>query len=213
VNAQLRALSDAGHEITSHGHSHTSLTQLNPPSLKQELEQSKDMLEQLTGRPVLGFRAPNFSITDPAIDAIAAAGYQYDSSVYDVPWHPGYGKLLHQKMGDKPYRLSNGLLELPLSIWRKSALSIPMAGGAYMRHFPPGLFKKAAAQLARAGYFHFYMHPWEFDQHHPIPPRLGWVDRVRHFRNLSSMPSRITSLSAKMQFTSIAHFIDEHPTT
>ena len=213
VNAQLRAMSDAGHEIASHGHSHTSLGQLNPLSLKQELEESKDMLEQLTGCPVLGFRAPNFSITDPAIDAIAAAGYQYDSSVYDVPWHPGYGKLLHQKMGNKPYRFSNGLLELPLSIWRKSGLSIPMAGGAYIRHFPAGLFKKAAVQLARAGYFHFYMHPWEFDQDHPIPPKLRILDRVRHFRNIKQLPHRLDALSSKMQFTSIAHFIGEQPTT
>jgi polysaccharide deacetylase family protein (PEP-CTERM system associated) len=213
VNTQLRALSDAGHEIASHGHSHTSLNQLSAHKLKDELESSKTMLEQLTGRPVLGFRAPNFSITDDAIAAISAAGYKYDSSVYDVPWHPGYGKLTKEKMGNKPYRLSNGLLELPLSIWKRSGLSIPMAGGAYLRHFPFGLFKRAACQLGQSGYFHFYMHPWEFDQSHPIPPRLGWVDRVRHFRNLSSMPSRITSLSAKMQFTSIAHYIDEHPTT
>lgn len=213
VNAQLRTLSDAGHEIASHGHSHTSLNQLSALDLKDELEKSKAMLEQLTGRPVLGFRAPNFSITDEAIAAIAAAGYQYDSSVYDVPWHPGYGKLIHDTMGNKPYRLSNGLMELPLSIWKKSGLSIPIAGGAYLRHYPFGLFKRAAMQLVQAGYFHFYMHPWEFDLAHPIPPRLGWVDRVRHFRNLSNMPSRITSLSGKMQFTSIAQFIAEQPTT
>lgn len=210
INLQIRRLSDAGHEIASHGHSHAILDTLTEVELRHELAGSKDRLEQITGKAIRGFRAPNFSITDRAIELIAESGYEYDSSVYHVPWHPNYGKLIAYPMGRKPYQFQNGLLEFPLSIWEKLGMSIPLAGGAYVRHLPFGMYKRAAGELTQQGYFHFYIHPWEVDRDHPVPPKLGWIDRVRHFRNLTSVPERINTLSTQISFTSIAAYMADH---
>lgn len=203
VNLILRTLSEEGHEIASHGHSHKSLNLLNNQELLNELRYSRTFLEDLIGKPVVGFRAPNFSITDQAIDCLLEAGYVYDSSVYNVPWHPSYGRLEKLPTKSIPYHLPNGLIEFPLSVWKRAGFSIPLAGGAYLRHFPFSLFKAGAGQLAKQGYFNFYIHPWEVDHSHPIPPGVKWVDKIRHFRNLEKVFPRIQVLRESLVFKSI----------
>jgi len=203
VNNVLRRLSDEGHEIASHGHSHSSLNLLSHQDLLNELKYSRVFLEDLIGKSVVGFRAPNFSITDQSIDMLLEAGYVYDSSVYNVPWHPNYGRLESLPIKSIPYQLPNGLVEFPLSVWRKGPFPIPLAGGAYLRHFPFALFKLGAAQLAAQGYFNFYVHPWEVDLKHPVPPGLNWIDKIRHFRNLKQVLPRIQSLRESFLFKSI----------
>lgn len=209
VNKKLKDLNSDGHEIASHGRSHKNLYELNSQELKCELIDSKKALEDLTGCPVIGFRAPNFSITDAAIEALLDAGYKYDSSVYNVGWHPAYGRLRQHPMKTTPYLFSSGLKELPLSVWEAGNLSIPISGGAYLRHFPFLFFKQIARRLMKTGYFHFYIHPWEIDQSHPVPPKLGLKDRLRHFRNIDKVLYRIEHLSQEIQFRTIKDYIEK----
>lgn len=207
INQLLRKLADDGNEIASHGVSHKSLHELNDKQILAELKESKEKLEQVTGKPVLGFRAPNFSITDEAIDLLPEAGYQYDSSVFKVNWHPAYGKLKRHAVKDLPYQFSNGLIEMPLSTFGTRGLSIPVAGGAYFRHIPFGLYQRMSYSLAAKGYFHFYIHPWELDLQHPHPPKIGRIDKIRHFRNLHKVPERLDILADQLQFESIEAYL------
>ena len=207
INDLLRQLSDSGNEIASHGVSHKSLHQLNRQQILQELKESKDKLEQIAGKQVTGFRAPNFSITDEAIDCLPEAGYSYDSSVFNVKWHPSYGRLINHPIQATPYTFTNGLMEMPLSTFGPDAFSIPVAGGAYFRHLPFGLYKRMACSLAARGYFHFYIHPWEVDPEHPFPPSIGYFDKIRHYRNLDKVPGRLDQLAEQLQFESIATFL------
>ena len=207
INQLLRKLADNGNEIASHGVSHKSLHKLNGKQILAELKESKEKLEQVTGKLVMGFRAPNFSITDEAIDLLPEAGYQYDSSVFNVKWHPAYGRLKQHHIQSKPYAFQNGLREMPLSTFGPDFFSIPVAGGAYFRHLPFGLYKRLANSLAEEGYFHFYIHPWELDLQHPRPPEMGWIDKIRHFRNLDKVPERLDILADQLQFESIEGYL------
>ncbi|HYM81816.1 MAG TPA: polysaccharide deacetylase family protein [Candidatus Limnocylindria bacterium] len=77
----LRALEDAGHEVASHSHSHPMPFVRVPRSrLDAELLESRRQLEDATGRPVIGFRAPNWDVSARAVASLVRAGYRYDAS-------------------------------------------------------------------------------------------------------------------------------------
>jgi polysaccharide deacetylase family protein (PEP-CTERM system associated) len=204
VLRQLAALALEGHEIASHGHSHTNLHLLSKTALKAELLQSRSVLEQATAAPVIGFRAPNFSITDGAIALLEEVGYTYDSSLNNVRLHKGYGRLQQHALHPKPYLIRPGLWEIPLSTYPIASWNLPVAGGAFLRHLPFPLFKQAAIQLARQGYYHFYLHPWEVDLAHPQLPGMRLLDQMRHYRNIKKVPQRLSYLAQKLRFVSIA---------
>jgi polysaccharide deacetylase family protein (PEP-CTERM system associated) len=60
----VREIHNRGHEIASHGYGHLMCKQMAPQELEVDLKKSKKILEEITGRPIIGFRAPNFSISD-----------------------------------------------------------------------------------------------------------------------------------------------------
>src|SRR5689334_4258747 len=53
----VRSLAQAGHEIASHGTDHRRATQQSPAEFRESVRRSKNVLEDLVGRPVLGYRA------------------------------------------------------------------------------------------------------------------------------------------------------------
>ena len=70
-----------GHEIGTHGFSHTLIYNQAPELFQQELTRAIRFLEDLTGKKVLGHRAPFFSITKEslwALDILGELGIKYD---------------------------------------------------------------------------------------------------------------------------------------
>jgi polysaccharide deacetylase family protein (PEP-CTERM system associated) len=208
-HALLRSLTDKGHEIASHGHSHRSFTTLSLKEIEEELVLSKKILEDITGKQVVGFRAPNFSITDDTVELLVQKGYQYDSSVFSVRFHPTYGKLKRFSIKNKPYLIHPNLMEYPLSVLSIGPLQIPWAGGAYFRHFPANLFISGVKSLLQSGYYHFYIHPWEFDASHPVPAKMKPIDHLRHFRNIPRNKLMVAKLFNRFPFGSIAQQMEQ----
>ena len=199
----LKLIVERGHEVASHGMTHTNLTSLDAKTLEWELKESKRILEDTVNQAVRGFRAPNFSITDAAIYALGEAGYEYDSSVFPITGRKGYGKLNELPMDTRPYRFENGLLEYPLTTTALGPIQIPIAGGAYFRHFPFEWLLKRIDKAVKDGYFHVYIHPWEIDEKHPLVGGIRALDRIRHYRNLDKMQDRIQQIFSKYSFNSI----------
>src|ERR1700723_2604631 len=52
----IREIARAGHEVGTHGYSHTPFYQLTPDAFRAELKHSITLLEDATGQPVLGHR-------------------------------------------------------------------------------------------------------------------------------------------------------------
>lgn|GEM_PF-827227 len=204
----LRSLSDMGHEIASHGHSHRSFTGLTTNEIREELMLSRNILQEITGKQVQGFRAPNFSITDETVDLLVETGYRYDSSLFKVRLHRGYGRLERYPVQSTPYMIHPELMEFPLSVLPWGPWQIPWAGGAYFRHFPRSLFLAGVKELVRSGYYHFYIHPWELDTTQPHPNGMRWIDRLRHFRNISRSSSMIGTMLTNHPFGSIAQHLE-----
>src|SRR5205814_6222554 len=58
----VRRIAEAGHELASHGYDHTRADQLTTASFREDIRRTKGVIEELAARPVLGYRAPTFSI-------------------------------------------------------------------------------------------------------------------------------------------------------
>ncbi len=75
-----------GHEIGSHSLTHPiPFASLPAARLERELRESRERLEQVTGRAVVGFRAPGWDVDAATLEAIAEAGYRYDASILASP--------------------------------------------------------------------------------------------------------------------------------
>lgn len=183
----VREIAEMGHEVASHGFGHDICSRLGPKEMRQDLLRSKSLLEDITGSPVLGYRAPNFSITPRVLDLVREAGYGYDSSYNSFSSHGRYGRL---NLSGCPRQgacveIATGFYEVPVSNLRIRNRILPLGGGGYFRLFPSTLFRQGIrAVLNQEHAFVFYAHPWEFD---PDQPRVtnvpAWL-RFRHYVNL-----------------------------
>jgi len=113
----VREIQKRGHEVASHGFNHNLCNKESSHNLKQDLLDSKKLLEDIISAPVLGFRAPSFSISDDTLKVIEECGYLYDSSFNSFAMHGRYGKILLNSYTKKglSYRVSNNFFELPIS--------------------------------------------------------------------------------------------------
>jgi polysaccharide deacetylase family protein (PEP-CTERM system associated) len=204
--AMVQAIARAGHEIASHGWDHRRVTQQTPEEFRVSVRRAKDALEALVGRPVLGFRAPSFSIVagrEWALDILLEEGYRYDSSLFPVR-RPGYGYAAGAR---DPYwleRPAGRLAEVPPATLAVAGQNLPAGGGAYFRLFPFALVRAALRACERRGVpGTFYIHPWETD---PAQPRVAvpWTTRVRHYGGLGRTVRRLERLLSEFRFTSIA---------
>ena len=85
--AIVEAIQSAGHEIASHGFGHEPLTRLTVGDFIDDVRRSRQVLEDVTGGAIAGYRAPGYSIgpkTLWALDALEGLGFAYDSSVYPL---------------------------------------------------------------------------------------------------------------------------------
>jgi peptidoglycan/xylan/chitin deacetylase (PgdA/CDA1 family) len=74
---EIRTLCVGGIEIGSHSHTHADLTRLDQRESDRELEQSRDALGEIVGRPVRGLAAPFGRANTALAQRAAQAGYQH----------------------------------------------------------------------------------------------------------------------------------------
>lgn len=199
----VRAISHCGHEVASHGYSHRRIYKQTPDTFREETRRGKAILEDLTGEPVLGYRAASCSITAEnlwALDILQEAGFVYDSSIYpihhDLYGMPGYERFPHRLEGH-----GDGLIEFPLSTIQVRNVSLPIAGGGYFRLFPYAFTRWGITRLNRQEErpVAVYLHPWEID---PQQPRIraGIRSRFRHYLNLHRTQPRLCNLLQDFHF-------------
>jgi polysaccharide deacetylase family protein (PEP-CTERM system associated) len=208
----VRDIVGGGHEVGCHSWDHRRVHRFTPESFRTDLRKAIKILEQAAGVPVVGFRAPTFSVTREtgwAIDVLAEEGIRYDSSVFPVR-HDRYGVPDAPRF---PYRVRGGrreLLEFPPATFGMGPVNLPAAGGGYFRLFPPAVMRAAVAQADRhpAGAAVLYFHPWEFD---PGQPRLP-LRRASAFRTYVGIPrarARLKRLLARYGSRPLIEAADE----
>ena len=175
----VRRIRDHGHEVATHGHSHRPVDRMLPEEFREDLRRSRASIEQALGETVLGYRAPDFSISSSAYWALAILaeeGLRYDSSIFPFAG-PRYGV---REAFPRPFRIiasrSSHVIEFPLTTITRLGRRLPAAGGGYFRVFPYGVTRRAIRSLNRDGVAATsYFHPYEIDADeigqcpHPIP--------------------------------------------
>ena len=202
----IREIASGGHEIASHGYGHHFIYKLTPDQFREDLQRSIAILEPLADRPVVGHRAPYFSITPKsewALDVLCECGVHFDSSLFPVVnYRYGFPDAPREIHPVRP-----GLVEFPLSTFRLGGRNIPIAGGAYFRLFPYTFTKYGLRRINRSGQAAvFYIHPWELDPDHP---RLNLAARIRvpHYRGLSQTVPRLRNLLRDFRFGTVGQVL------
>ena len=201
----VRDIAAHGHEIACHGYSHRLVYEQSPQEFYQETHRAKNLLQEITGSAVLGYRAASYSIVREslwALDILVELGFVYDSSIFPVR-HDRYG--IHDAER-APHRMATPtgkyIVEWPLATARILGFRLPVAGGGYFRLFPYGLSRWGLASINRRELrpFVFYLHPWEID---PAQPRVSasWLSRFRHYTNLGKCEERLRRLLAEFRFS------------
>ena len=88
----INEIQEEGHEIGSHSFSHIDLRKTSKIEIEKDLIKSFDVLENVTGEKVIGFRAPFFSIdsNNSWVLSFLRKHVKYDSSIFPVK-SPLYG--------------------------------------------------------------------------------------------------------------------------
>jgi polysaccharide deacetylase family protein (PEP-CTERM system associated) len=211
----VREAAARGHEIASHGYSHQLVYRLTAPEFFKDAADSKKILDDLSGRPVRGYRSSGFSVTEGTpwfFDKLAEAGYQYDSSVFPAP--RGHGGLRSGRFA--PYVVpdcSPRLVEFPISVERVLGKPLCFFGGGYLRLFPYSLIKKMGRRVLSQGRpVFFYVHPREIDPEHPRLP-MGFTRKFKSYVNLRSTEEKIRRIMADFELTTFEALIRDNPGT
>lgn len=185
-----------GHELASHGRNHIRAYDQSPQEFTEDVRTTKQLLEDVSGVEVRGYRAASFSIDERnlwAYDCLAEAGYRYSSSIYPVQ-HDHYG------MPNAPrfsfYAHSSGLIEVPISTVKLMNRLWPSGGGGYFRFFPYAISKQLIQTVnnkeKRSAIF--YLHPWEIDPDQPRQNNIPLKTKFRHYVNLQHTYGRLEKL-------------------
>ena len=206
----VRRIHANGHEIATHGYGHHLVYEQTPDEFRADLQRSLDILQNITGEKILGYRAPSFSIWAEsvwALDILQEFDLRYDTSIY--PAEP----LIHSRYGwpdapKAPYLIREGLWEFPMTVVHWLGRDFPIGGGGWFRHYPYFLTKLGLNKVNKAGRpVMVYLHPWELD---PDQPHLNTSQfkQYLHYHNLSKTAGRLRKLLRDFEFGPIREVLD-----
>lgn len=202
---------ERGHEIASHGYGHRLVYEQSRDEFVEDIRRSRLLLEDIVGVPVVGYRAPGFSSTADTpwfFDALAEAGYQYDSSIF--PAHRTHGGIPDGRRD--PYRVNGeGILEMPVTVANFLGRGMCFFGGGYLRFFPYWLiYRKVNEVLAEGRPVVFYIHPREIDPAHPRLP-MKPSRAFKSYVNLESTEPKIRRILQDFPVTTFQQVISNFP--
>ena len=139
----VRALAGAGHEIANHSWTHRyDLVRCSADEQRDEVARTQARLTEVTGATPTGFRAPGYTVDAGLLSVVSAAGFAYDASVFPCPAYYAAKAVaiaakrvrgarsasvlgspavltapaVPYRLGDRPWRRGEGLLEVPMSV-------------------------------------------------------------------------------------------------
>ena len=182
------------HEIALHGYYHNLVFRQKPLEFRKEVEYSKKLLEDIYRTKIIGFRAPNWSIFPScswALEILRDLNFLYDSSMNE-------GIFKRNK-----YKIPKDLLEVPRSTIDILYVSMPFAGGFFLRAYPYWLTRYL---IRRKNYKNeealVYTHPWEIENKQVLP-RLSFLNEIKSSFRLSCTRNYLLNLLKDFKFNSI----------
>lgn len=208
----VKKIYENGHEIASHGYAHQLVYKQTEKEFYSDVKKSKELLEDIIGDKVIGYRAPSWSIIDKslwALDILEDVGFRYNSSIfptknflYGIPYAP---RFMHDcKIYNRP---NNTIINIPpstISIMKK--LNVPFSGGFYFRALPYWFIKRCTDSVNKQSQpTIFYLHPREID---PKQPRLklGAKEALIHYYGLNNCYKKLEKILSGYEYVTIRDF-------
>lgn len=206
----IRRIADSGHEIACHSMWHRLVYELKPEEFREDTATAKQILEDICGKQVYGYRAPSFSITKAswwAFEVLAELGFTYDSSIFPVN-HPNYG------LSDAPcsaFRVdtpAGAIIEFPMPTLQIGRRRAPIGGGAYLRILPYWYTRWGLQSInARENRpVCVYLHPWELDTEQPRM-KASLTARLRHYIGLGGTEKKLRNLLRDFEFVPLVDIV------
>ena len=201
-----------GHEVASHGWAHRLVYEMSREEFGADAKKSRELLEDISGTPVRGYRAAGFSVTHQApwfFEELAKAGYYYDSSVF--PAARSHGGMVNGRRTPYEVMLSDErLLEFPVTVADFAGTPMCFFGGGYLRLFPYWLIRKKAQEVLGTGQpVVFYIHPREIDPSHPRLP-MSRSRRFKSYVNLHQTEGKIQRILSDFPVTTFREYLSQH---
>jgi polysaccharide deacetylase family protein (PEP-CTERM system associated) len=191
----IKTIVSQGHELASHGYAHQRASIMTADQFLNDVSKSKNILEDISGKPIIGYRAPSFSINETntwVYPILSELGFEYSSSTYPIK-HDLYGvphwpRFKHQR--------PEKIIEIPIPTLHNNSSNTGIGGGGYFRLYPYWLSKRRIERYLREEQqpYSFYFHPWEIDPNQPRVAGASFKSKFRHYLNLSGMESKIMRL-------------------
>ena len=193
----LRAIAARGHELASHGWDHQRVFRMDRKSFGEDVARAQQAIEDAAGEPVIGYRAPSFSIdrrTPWAFLELAERGYAYSSSVAPIA-HDHYGWPDAPRFAFRPIPWLP-LVEIPVTTAMFAGKRLAAGGGGFFRVLPYAFSRWAIRQVNRHDQRPavFYFHPWEIDPGQPRVEGAPLKSPLRHYTNLDQMAPKLRQL-------------------
>jgi polysaccharide deacetylase family protein (PEP-CTERM system associated) len=203
----IKRIEADGHELACHGYEHIRVTEQTPEQFRSDVSKAKNLLEQLSGKKVKGYRAASYSIGANnlwALNVLQEEGFKYSSSIYPVK-HDLYGMPDAPRFIFEPIESQN-FKEIPITTVRFGDKNLPCGGGGFFRFYPyvfsKWAFNRVNNQENESAIFYF--HPWEIDPEQPRQHGLSLKTRTRHYLNLNRMENRIKKLLTDFKWNTMA---------
>ncbi|WP_051621031.1 polysaccharide deacetylase family protein [Paenibacillus sp. UNC451MF] len=209
----VKAIAKEGHDVASHGYGHELAYKQTYDEFKADVKKSVDILEHLTGTPVLGYRAPSWSIIERNLhylEALEELGMKYDASIFPVKTFlygiPAAPTVIHKP---KVNGRELGIYEVPMSVMKVSGKNVGYSGGFYFRFFPKFVIKSAIRSANRQGKSSIvYLHPREIDaKEHKLD--LPLKEHFIHYYNVSGTHAKLEDIVKSFRFTSISEHLQQ----
>lgn len=201
----IKQIAEQGHETACHGWDHRLAYNMTVEEFALDVAQTVNLLQDITGEEVIGYRAPSFSIGLADIDkfkALAELGLKYDSSIFPIR-HFRYGRAQKAPIGPFDIKENDRLIlkEFPMSVVNFLGKRIPAGGGGYFRLYPDFFIRRNFRKVNSEGRpLIIYLHPWEFDPDQPRIKKAGLGNTFRHYHNLRKTRAKLEIVLQEFEF-------------
>ncbi len=199
----------AGHEIASHGYSHSLVPQLGPQRFRDEVKRTGEVLERQSGVKPIGFRAPQWSLGDSvpwAFDILHEEGYLYDSSLNPLPL---VGNGSGSRIPFKRQTAGGSILEIPPMVTPSLFGNLPSGGGWGFRLFPVRMICNTIQRLNGKGFpAVLYLHPREMEAEGPRL-KLSPLRTFAVYGPRKAVGERLRFLLENFRFDTLQHLVEQ----
>ena len=201
----VKEISSLGHEIGSHSNAHQLIHRYDRDFFSNDLEISIKSLEDITGKKVIAYRAPGFSLVPETLwvfDELSKQGIEFDCSIF-LGNHSHGGRI--KAFGENPSVINidgRKIKEFPINSFKFLFKEVAFSGGGYFRFLPYQVIKRL---MYRSAYIMTYFHPRDFDNGQPIIEDLSYYRLFKSYYGLKSSFLKAERYLGDFDFVSLSH--------